>query len=124
MSSNKLKSIIKTSATLNKYTKIKLTQADQIHIIFLYYFVRLLLSNSQLMGLVKGEIDGHKVRIYDKDRIICDCLRYRNKMDKEMFNKAIQKYVNDSQKCLPKLLEYSESLRMKKIAKELIGVWL
>lgn len=38
-------------------------------------------------------MDGHEVRIYDKDRLICDCLRYRSKMDKEIFNKAIQRYV-------------------------------
>ena len=61
---------------------------------------------------------------YDKDRVICDCLRYRNKMDKEIFNKAIQHYINDPEKRIPKLLEYAEPLRVKKIARDLIGVWL
>ena len=76
------------------------------------------------LGLTVGEIDGHEVRIYDKDRLICDCLRYRNKMDKEIFNKAIQSYVADPGKNIPKLLEYAEMLRVKKTAKDLIGVWL
>lgn len=76
------------------------------------------------LGLTEREMDGHTVRIYDKDRLICDCLRYRNKMDKEIFNKAIQNYINDPGKSIPRLLEYSEPLRIKKIAKELIGVWL
>ena len=76
------------------------------------------------LGLIKGEMDGHEIRIYDKERVICDCLRYRNKMDKEIFNKAIQGYVNDSEKNIPKLLEYAELLRVKKVAKDLIGVWL
>ena len=76
------------------------------------------------LGLTERELDGHTVRIYDKDRVICDCLRYRNKMDKEIFNKAIQNYINDPEKSIPNLLEYSEPLRIKKIAKELIGVWL
>lgn len=76
------------------------------------------------LGLTKGNMDGHDVRIYDKDRVICDCLRYRNKMDKEIFNKAIQNYINDPEKSIPKLLEYAEPLRVKRIAKELIGVWL
>ena len=26
------------------------------------------------LGLTKGNMDGHEVRIYDKDRLICDCL--------------------------------------------------
>ena len=76
------------------------------------------------LGLGKGNIDGHEVRIYDKDRVICDCLRYRNKMDKEIINKAIQNYIADPKKSIPKLLEYAEPLRVKKAAKDLIGVWL
>ena len=76
------------------------------------------------LGLTKGNMDGHEIRIYDKDRVICDCLRYRNKMDKEIFNKAIQNYINDPGKRIPKLLEYAEPLRVKRIAKDLIGVWL
>lgn len=76
------------------------------------------------LGLTNGNMDGHEIRIYDKDRVICDCLRYRNKMDKEIFNKAIQNYIADPEKSIPKLLEYAEPLRVKKIAKDLIGVWL
>lgn len=76
------------------------------------------------LGLTQGEMDGHTVRIYDKDRLICDCLRYRNKMDREIFNKAIQSYIADPEKSIPKLLEYAGPLRVKKIAKDMIGVWL
>lgn len=76
------------------------------------------------LGRTTGEIDGHEVRIYDKDRVICDCLRYRNKMDKEIFNKAIQGYVTDPGKNISKLLEYAEFLRVGKTAQDLIGVWM
>lgn len=76
------------------------------------------------MGLSTGEKDGHSIRIYDRDRVICDCLRYRNKMDKEIFNKAIRAYVTDPQKNIPRLLDYAERLRVKKVAVDLIGVWL
>ena len=76
------------------------------------------------LGLTTGTMDGHAIRIYDKERLICDCLRYRNKMDKEIFNKAIQKYIADPEKSIPKLMEYAGPLRVKKLAKDLIGVWL
>lgn len=76
------------------------------------------------LGLTTGTMDGHAIRIYDKDRLICDCLRYRNKMDKEIFNKAIQKYIADPEKSIPKLMGYAGPLRVKKLAKDLIGVWL
>lgn len=91
-----------------------------------YPFVKPYYTEPSLLelGLAMGEIDGHSVRIYDKDRVICDCLRYRNKMDKEIFNKAIQSYILDSGKRIPKLMEYAEPLPGKKAAKDLIGVWL
>lgn len=76
------------------------------------------------VGVCEQVIDGNKVRMYDKERTICDCLRYRNKMDREIFNKAIQNYINDSTKNIPKLMEYAEKLRVKKLVKDLIGVWL
>ena len=31
------------------------------------------------IGLCEQGIDGNKVRMYDKERVICDCLRYRKK---------------------------------------------
>ena len=76
------------------------------------------------LGLTTGIMGGQTIRIFDKDRVICDCLRYRNKMDKEIFNKAIQNYVADPEKSIPKLMEYAGPLRVKKLAKDLIGVWL
>ena len=76
------------------------------------------------LGLTTGNMDGHEIRIYDKDRVICDCLRYRNKMDKEIFNKAIRSYIDDPGKNIPKLMEYTGPLRVKKAVKDLIGVWL
>lgn len=64
------------------------------------------------------------VRIYDRDRTICDVLRNMNKMDKEIFNKAIQGYVNDPQKNVPNLIEYAKTMRVWNKVKNLIGVWL
>jgi len=76
------------------------------------------------MGLILGEIDGNTVRIYDKERAICDCLRYRNKMDREIFVKAIQEYVKDSSKNIPRLMDFAKKLRVADTAKNLIGIWL
>ena len=76
------------------------------------------------LGLTRGNIDGYEVDIYDKERLICDCLRYRNKMDKEIFNKAIRRYIMDPEKSIPRLMYYAEPLRVKRQVKDLIGVWL
>ncbi len=76
------------------------------------------------LGETKGSINFVDVRIYDRDRTICDVLRNMNKMDKEIFNKAIQGYVKDQKKNIPNLMEYAKVLRLQKRVKDLIGVWL
>lgn len=76
------------------------------------------------IGATKGEIDLSEVRIYDRDRTICDVLRNMNRMDKEIFNKAIQSYVSDPQKNIPNLMEYAQQLKVRQRVKSLIGVWL
>lgn len=91
-----------------------------------YPFIKAYRVKSDLvtLGETAGEIDFTKVRIYDRDRTICDVLKSMSKIDKEIFNKAIQGYVNDSQKNIPNLMIYAKKLRVQKKVKELIGVWL
>ncbi len=91
-----------------------------------YPFIKVYRVESELviLGETEGKIDSHKVRIYDRDRTICDVLRNMNKMDKEIFNKAIQGYVKDPKKNIPNLMKYAKALRVQKRVKEWIGVWL
>lgn len=76
------------------------------------------------MGTVDGEMDGNPIRLYDKERAICDCLRYMGKMDKEIFNKAILSYISDSEKNIPRLTEYAKKLHVMQKVQTIIGVWL
>jgi predicted transcriptional regulator of viral defense system len=76
------------------------------------------------IGVTAGDMDGTAVRIYDKERTICDCLRYSGKMDKEIFNKAVRNYVGDPKKDIHRLMEYAKKLQATQKVKTLIGVWL
>jgi len=91
-----------------------------------YPFIKAYRTEPELLvvGETRGEIDFIEVRIYDRDRTICDVLRNMNKMDKETFNKAIQNYVKDPKKNVPNLMQYAKELRVQKRVKDLIGVWL
>ena len=91
-----------------------------------YPFIKAYRMERQLLtlGETNGEIDHHTVRIYDRDRTICDVLRNMNKMDKEIFNKAIQGYVADTKKSISNLMKYAQVLRIQKKVSEWIGVWL
>jgi predicted transcriptional regulator of viral defense system len=70
------------------------------------------------------QVDGVKVRIYDRDRTICDVLRYEKKLEKEVFNNAIGRYVKDTIKNIRKLFEYAEIFNIKNKVQTYVGVWL
>lgn len=105
--------------TIDKNTSRQRTQVE-------YPLIKAYRVESELLplGEANGEIDSQKVRIYDRDRTICDVLRNMNKMDKEIFNKAIQSYVKDPKKNIPNLMQYAKTLRVQKRLKDIIEVWL
>ena len=76
------------------------------------------------IGASEGEIDGVAVKIYDRERLVCDCLRHVNTMDGEIFNTIIQRYVKDEKKDATRLMEYASRLGVEKKVRRVIGVWL
>ena len=75
-------------------------------------------------GIEEAEIDGKTVKIYDREKTICDLLLHRNKVDGEVFNIAIQRYVQDPNKKVARLMTYAKMLHVEKKAREVLGVWL
>jgi predicted transcriptional regulator of viral defense system len=76
------------------------------------------------IGVSEYYIDNVKIKIFDRERTICDVLRYEKKLDKEIFNKAIQSYVKDKEKNINRLIKYSKVLKMMNKVKMYIGVWV
>jgi hypothetical protein len=70
------------------------------------------------------EIDGIEIKIYNRDRTICDVLRYEKKLEKEVFYNAIGRYIEDSKKNIRKLFEYAEIFNIKNKVQTRIGMWL
>jgi predicted transcriptional regulator of viral defense system len=80
--------------------------------------------DSLTLGVTTADYGDCTMQIFDRDRLVCECLKYESKMDRETFNKAIQAYINDPKKNVAKLLEYARKRRISKRVKDLIGVWL
>ena len=76
------------------------------------------------LGKVKGLFNGIELSVYDRERTICDCFKYRSKMDSETFNKAINAYVADEKKDLGTLVTYAKKMRVYKKVMELMEVML
>ena len=48
------------------------------------------------IGRTSGDFNGVPLAVYDRERTICDCFKYRTKLDNEMFNKALNAYAADT----------------------------
>ena len=56
--------------------------------------------------------NGNEVIIIN--RLFTDAVLFMNKIDKEIFNKAVQGYVKGSKKNIPNLMQYAKELRLQK----------
>ena len=75
-------------------------------------------------GIAEAIYEDSILKIFDRDRLICECIKHENKMDREIYNKAIQAYINDGKKNITNLLAYAKRRNIHKKVRERIGVWL
>lgn len=76
------------------------------------------------LGKTTELFDGVTLPVYDRERTICDCFKYRSRLDHEMFGKALHSYANDANKNLQNLSGYAKKLRVYKKVTELMEVLL
>lgn len=76
------------------------------------------------LGRVTDDFYGVKLSVYDRERTICDCFKYRSRLDHEIFSKALNAYAKDEKKNLQNLSIYAKKLRVYKKVNELMSVLL
>ena len=76
------------------------------------------------LGKTTDDFDGVTLPVYDRERTICDCFKYRSRLDNEVFSKALNAYANDTNKNLQNLSAYAKKLRVYKKVTELMEVLL
>ncbi len=76
------------------------------------------------LGRTFADFDGVKLPVYDRERTICDCFKYRTKLDNEIFNKAVNAYAADDNKNLSNLSKYAKEMKVYKKVMELMEVLL
>lgn len=76
------------------------------------------------LGLTKiNTPHGHKVRVYDKERCICDIIKYKNRLDLEQVKKTVKMYVKDNDKNLNNLIKYSNIMGINKEVMDFVGMF-
>lgn len=67
---------------------------------------------------------GMKIKVYDVERTICDIIKNKNKMDAEIFAKALKEYARSKTKKLNKLMKYAKVMNMTKKVSEYMEILL
>ncbi len=67
---------------------------------------------------------GHMLRIYNRERTLCDLIRSRSSVEIQDFQTAMKEYVRLKEKNIPLLMRYAKLLSVEKILKQYLEVLL
>lgn len=67
---------------------------------------------------------GNDITVYDKERTICDIIRSRSRIEKQIFNDGLKRYLNDTSKDLNKLHKYAKQMSIETILRNYMEILL
>jgi len=67
------------------------------------------------LGISEAELNGVKIRIYDIEKVICDCFKYDKQIEKNIALEVLKNYVSRKNCNIQKLLEYAKIMGKKKV---------
>lgn len=67
------------------------------------------------LGLLQKKIEGIEMNIYDKEKTVCDIIKYRNKIGLDIVKEILKNYLKESDRNLTQLNLYAKELGNEKI---------
>lgn len=95
---------------IERSEKVRLSVDDKIKI----FFWSAPLMN---LGVMEADFGGGKIRVFDVHRTVCDLVKYRNKIGRDVMLEVIKAYVRRKDKDITQLLRYARVLRVENIIK-------
>jgi predicted transcriptional regulator of viral defense system len=77
-----------------------------------------------LAGITIVKVDGHSLRIYKKEKALCDCIRYRNQLGMDVVRECLRTYLKNSNRDLDMLIKYAKVCKVEKLLKNYLEVLL
>lgn len=74
------------------------------------------------IGIDEVDINGSVVRIYDREKTICDMVRYREKLGMDLMKEGLRNYLKSSNKNITKLVSYADRLRIQTVLQKYLEV--
>lgn len=75
-------------------------------------------------GMEEVEVGGHKISIYNREKTICDMIRYREKIGIDLMKEGLRNYLQSPEKNINKLMECAEVMRVKTVLLKYLEVLL
>lgn len=77
------------------------------------------------LGMIEIKtINDLTIKCYDLERTICDIIKDKNRIDKEIYSKALKEYVKNKDKDILKLIKYAKKLDVEEEVVQLMEVLL
>lgn len=75
------------------------------------------------MGITeKATVFGNTVKVYDKERTLCDLIAARKSIDTEIFSKALKSFSQDTKRDYKKLRRYAASMKISDKVDDILEV--
>ena len=102
---------------IERKRKVRLPEAIDITLVYQK-------QNLLDIGCTTAIIDGIEVAIYNRERCLCDAIKYRNKIGIDIMAEILNSYLSYPQKNFSILQQYAKELRVYKILSNYIDVKL
>ena len=76
------------------------------------------------IGVEDQIISGYRVSIYNKERCVCDAVKYRNKVGMDVCAEVVNSYLALPDRNLSLLFDYADKLRVRRILEQYIALKL
>ena len=76
------------------------------------------------LGVEEIHFASGMMKIYNKQRMICDCLKFAEKLDRDIFKRALLSYIADNSKDIAELLTIARERKVLQKVQSTLGVWL
>lgn len=76
------------------------------------------------IGVEELDISGYHIQIYNKERCVCDAVKYRNKVGMDVCVEVLNNYLSRQDRNLSLLFDYADKLRVRRILEQYIALKL
>lgn len=102
---------------IDRKRKVRLPSMPAITLVYIS-------SQNLNLGVTKEKFGDFEVLIYDRERCVCDAIKYRNKIGIDVMAEIIIWYLKYPNRDLDKLCKYASSLRVRNILKRYLEIYV